>query len=413
MRIRDVRTRTIWVGAVVLALTFGVGIPAAHSVLATCILSPTGGGVVYADKCFEGNLGRAINDAIRALNGQPGTVDATGVTHGLEIKELIVLGQQYQSIQLKLPPRMIVMRSPIFVGQDSSIVGFPVGAQVRNAGVSFTATTLVAADGANLPVVVQVGNGLNGPHSGDRAVLDDLIVDGNRDRGGTRSGAAAILVYGANGVDMNRVSALSSAGDGIRLQASNTPWRGAGAARLTKIMADGNARNGLSFVGQTYPQVSNDNIVSQSWFENSGWAGINLENASALRVNNSDLGGNFLGISSQGSSAQIITNNQFGGQKGHDVLLRGPAGGQGMHVITGNQFLGSDANRAAFYMAQIEDSSHNNISANSFNVANTAGGIRFLGITTKNLVSSNVFIGGTISKNIVGTGYSAYGNQHG
>jgi hypothetical protein len=41
-----------------------LGVPAAHSILSTCSVSPTGGGVVYVDKCFSGNLGVTKGDNV-------------------------------------------------------------------------------------------------------------------------------------------------------------------------------------------------------------------------------------------------------------------------------------------------------------------------------------------------------------
>jgi hypothetical protein len=383
-------------GVVLLSALLGVSLtPDARSALAsTCAVSS--GGIVYADQCTGADAGAQIQAALAALGSSSGIVDARGLHQApLAISESLTVGVEGTSgVQLLLGPGKWTVSHSIGVTSESSIVGFPIGMTIG--GQDAPATTLFAANSAGLAEVVLVGNGTGG---GEAAVLQDIVVDGNKSSGGTTSSGSDILVNGAGRVDLTRVTAQNSAGDGILIQATN--GNASCCHKLTKVMALGNAGSGLDLVGLANAHSDNpsDVFASQCEFEGNGGSGVRLMNAGAFRVTNSDFGGNGTGLWNGGiSAAEIMEANQFGNQSGHDIQLSGNPNFAGMNIIQGNQFIGSGNRQSNFDAIQIWYTSDNEIVGNAINMLgspnNLYAGVQFVSTNGSNTVMSNTFVGG-------------------
>lgn len=362
------------------------------------------GGVLYADEFPGADAGAKIQAAISALGTSSGVINAQRIRENQNFTEPLTLGIPGESsVELVLGKGGWSVFQPITVLMRSSIVGSPVGTAVG--GVDQTATNVVAASGANLAAVVQVGDGTF--PGGFNAVLQDLVVDGNKTNGGTAASGAAILANGADRIDVTRVTAQNAAGDGIRVQSSTSVK--ACCSNFTKVMAVRNNDEGLELRG-TGTKSPNDVMVAQSSFENNAHIGLLLMNASALRVTNSDFGGNQTGLraeftaGSTRSCCQLITGNQFGNQSGHDILMTS-AGFPS--VINDNYFIGSGRREAGHDAIQV-NSNGSTITGNFINMvsspAQLSAGVRLVNTTARSLVTSNTFAGGAPENHIVGFG---------
>jgi len=357
-----------------------------------CTVSP--GGIVYADQCVGTDAGAQIQAALTALGTNSGVVDARGIHTNLTITESLVLGKAWQSsVHLLLGPGNWMVSQPITVIMESSIEGAPVGMAVG--GTDQPATNLVAAANALLSEVVQIGDGTS--PGGFGSVLQDLVVDGNKANSGTSSSGAAILVNGAGRVDMTRVTAQNSAGDGILVKA--TTGNAAAVPKFTKIMAGSNAKNGLELLGLGGSNNPNDAMVIQSEFEGNGVAGVSLTHAGALRITQSDLSGNQTGLwTSSDSGSNTIVDNQFGDQIGHDIQLSAGTG----NVINDNEFIGSSHRQSGYDAIQLWTDGGNTIVGNSISMTGLAYGIQFVNTSGLNTVMSNTFRGGTSTTDVFG-----------
>jgi hypothetical protein len=208
-------------------------------------------------------------------------------------------------------------------------------------GVDSTATTLLAGNNANLTAVIQIGG--PGASSGFGAVLQDVVVDGNKSMGGTSlegTGAAVQILRPAENVDITRVTVQNSNSNGLAISYTS-------GTKLDKLMAINNRYNGLRIDGYLSSSSgcdrnANDVFITMSAFENNGESGVVLNGAGAMRVSSSDFGGNKkFGIYSFDNNAappgcsavsvggyHIITGNQFGNNTQYDLVLAGTGGGK-------------------------------------------------------------------------------------
>jgi hypothetical protein len=170
--------------------------------------------------------------------------------------------------------------------------------------------------------------------------------------------------------DLTRVTAQSSKGHGVEIVSVTPESDHSSSTKLTKVMAIDNALSGLHIVN------TNDTYVNQSDFANNGQYGVFLDGASALRISNSDVGGNALaGLyahrSSSGLPASflIAIGNQFGNNLGDDILIDGgttyDAGGSHSNLIGNNTFIGSaDRDNPNYSAIHLLNSFGNNVVGN-------------------------------------------------
>lgn len=390
---------------------------------------PATGGVVYAHLCgmASDTAGRKIQLALQALGTNSGTVDARGIQQNLKIDQSLTLGSStapVRAVTLHLGPGIWNVCMPITVLMGSSIQGFPIGMLAVPGAAAHPqdarATMLIAGGGtcSGFPSkVVQLGDGTSGGanSAGMGAVLQDLVIDGNKVADTLNVNVAAIFVYGAWFVDLTRVTAQNS-NYGILVWTSQSVDAGGG--KLTKVMALFNDFSGLQITAGT-GRLANDWMASESWFEWNGRYGVRLENSGAFRATNCDFGGNGsvadagyygAGLSTSGTSgALIITSSQFGNNYGHDMQLGGTAS---YSVISNNSLLGSAYRKAGYTGIQVYTAG-NTIVGNSINMdgASPAPGqppapplfaaVQFVGTSAPNLLMSNTFLGSPSGADVV------------
>lgn len=382
--------------------TATVQCPDGTSVILTAGTSATEGAIRYAHRFPGQTAGEKIANALADIEDGGGIVDARGLSGALVIDRELRVGTAWtRPVALLLGYGVFEVRATLVVSMQSSITGMPVGSSVG--GAQPTATVLKASAGAMLDSVIRIGDGTQAAN-GLGAVIQDLIADGNRAAGGTSAGPgrAVILVNNRAGrVDLTRVTAQHGAGAGIEIFSRDDDRSSSCCAKLTKVMAIENAGSGLLIYN------SNDVFVNQSEFEFNGLDGIELSGAQAMRITNSDLGGNGrFGIHGYATSGYtIITGNQFGNQKEHDLAFGDASSGQ--QLISGNFFIGSGARRAAatYSAIQLRESGGNTVVGNRIDLNGTLadggpGGL-YAGIQIiapaagflPNLVSGNVVSG--------------------
>ena len=252
---------------------------------------------------------------------------------------------------------MLMAGGTIVIQAKSSIVGMPASAGI---GSDQSPSVIKAADRSRLDAVVQM--------SGPFAVLQDVTVDGNKK--GAPNGNVGILVDKANRIEMFRVTAQNAPRHGIEIYSRDNE---SCCAKLSKVMSVGNGGSGLHLANTA------DVFISLSEFEDNGANGVELENSPTTRLEHSDFGGNSVdGIRVYGSAAsrlqsnrQVIVGNQFGNNAQNDIHILGFDYAGKKHVCTGhlissNEFIGSDKRPAGYDAIHISDSGENNIVNNIF-----------------------------------------------
>lgn len=339
--------------------------------------SPTPTSAVRKAIAFPGaNAGEQIaaaqNDLIQS-GVSAGIIDASDYSGLQTIDVPLTLGSGFaSSFTLILGRATFVVSKTITVGRHGAIIGAPTGSSPDPTNNASPRTTVFrAADGANLsPGLIQVGSGATG--DGTAAVLQDLVIDGNTAKSGTAADGDGVYVNLAGAVDLTRVTVVGAGGNGIRLysktNADGTPASNSGIANLTKVFVTSNGGCGLALVN------TSDVLVVQSQFERNGLDGVCLTNSGALRITNSDFGGNHrYGLHATAKSAAlIVTGNQFGNGHQHDLVI---TGGWGGNVITGNQFIGSgqrDGNDT-YSAISISDTTNSVVTGNFVNMGSATG----------------------------------------
>lgn len=316
-----------------------------------------GQAVLRADQYPGQNAGEKIAKCIDALPATGGVCDARNPTGNQLIESGFTVGAPGKPVELMLGPTTFLTRGTIHVQAKSSVVGMPASAGIAS---DQSPTVIKAADGSRLSAIVQV----DGPFG----VLQDITVDGNKK--GVPQGGVGILVLNANRAEMFRVTAQNAAKYGIEIYSDNNE---SCCAKLSKIMAIANGEAGLHLANTA------DVFVSLSEFEENGKYGVELNNSPTTRLEHSDFGGNFEdGIRIYGSAQsrlqcnrQIIVGNQFGNNAHYDINIQGFDYAGKKHVATGhlissNEFVGSDRRPAGYDAIHISDSGENNIVGNTF-----------------------------------------------
>jgi hypothetical protein len=285
--------------------------------------------VRYADRFPGDTAGQKLAAALADAMGEDcagGVVDARGFTGEQVIDVPLQVGgdKPYcNPVVLLLGAATFITSEPITVGDRSSIQGNPNG--MSPAGGLPTGGTRVSAirGDTSMPYIVRM--------TGATPVLQDITIDGGQAEPVPATAdltKTVLFVEAANRIDLTRVSVQHAVGYAIRILNSPVP-------KLTKVISLRNAGPALSIQTNGMGAVSNDAFVNQCEFESSS-IGIELVGASALRVTNSDFGGNKTGVHIRsGSSLNIITGNQFGASRGHDLAIDGGGG----NIVTANSVI--------------------------------------------------------------------------
>ncbi|HEY6350707.1 MAG TPA: right-handed parallel beta-helix repeat-containing protein [Candidatus Angelobacter sp.] len=316
-----------------------------------------GQSVLRAEKYPGADAGEKIRKCMDALPSTGGVCDARNLSGNQSADSGFTVGTPGKPVELMLGPVTLLAKGTIHVLAKSSIVGMPASAGI---GSDQSPTVIKAADGSRLNAIVQI--------DGPLAVLQDLTVDGNKKD--APQGNVGILVLNANRAEMFRVTAQNAPKYGMEIYSDNNE---SCCAKLSKIMAIANGETGLHLANTA------DVFISLSEFEENGKYGVELNNSPTTRLEHSDFGGNFEdGIRVYGtaqsrlqSNRQIIVGNQFGNNAHYDINIQGFDYAAKRHVATGhlissNEFIGSDRRPSGYDAIHITDSGENNIFGNIF-----------------------------------------------
>lgn len=367
--------------------------------------SAFGQSVFFAEKFKGEDAGEKIAKCVAAVPREGGVCDARNLSGEQHAPAGFTVGGPEKPVELMLGSVTLVTGNTIHLQAKSSIIGLPAASGI---GKYQAATVIKAGGGATLKSVVQV--------DGPLAVLQDLTVDGNKDKN-KNQGTTGILVNRAPRAEFFRVTVQNAPGHGIEIVSGEK--QEACCAKLQKVMAISNGQSGLRIVN------SNDEFISLCEFEENGGHGIELDGASGVRLEHSDVGGNrgdglFLhGTPGQPANNAIVVGNQFGSNYQADISIEGFNGRHSSigHVISSNEFLGG-INRAGgkFDSIHIKDSGYNVISGNSFFAAPKREYAACINISgdkeRKDQVSSNYCQASGGSTAFVGTASTEFnGNQ--
>ncbi len=310
--------------------------------------------VLYADKFPGQDAGARIVACMGALPATGGVCDARQLGGMQKSAAGFTVGTPNKPVELLLGAVELVISKPIYVQARSSIVGLP---SAQGIGEYQGPTLIKAADGVNLPVVVEVVGGF--------AVLQDLTADGTRKA--NSQGGAAIRVSSAPRVSMCRVTAQNAPGDGIEIYSQKASE--SCCAKLQQIMSVDNGGSGLVI------RKTGDIFVSLSEFEGNGDHGIEIDGGAGNRIEHSDIGGNrgdgiFLhGTRTLPASQNIILGNQFGNNYQADLAIAGWNGGPSSNgnLIASNEFVGGGLRDGGKYDSiRVTDSGDNVVANNAF-----------------------------------------------
>lgn len=316
-----------------------------------------GQAVLKAEQYDGADAGEKIRKCMEALPATGGVCDARNLTGNQAADSGFTVGAPNKPVELMLGPVTLLTKGTIHVQAKSSIVGMPASAGI---GSDQSPTLIKAADGSRLSVIVQ----MEGPF----AVLQDVTVDGNKKA--APQGNVGILVLNAGRVEIFRVTAQNAPRYGIEIYSDNNE---SCCAKLSKMMAIANGEAGLHLANTA------DVFVSLSEFEENGKNGVELKDSPTTRLEHCDFGGNLEdGIRVYGtaqsrlqSNRQIIVGNQFGNNAHYDINIQGFDDAGKKHVATGhlissNEFIGSDRRPAGYDAIHITSSGENNIVGNTF-----------------------------------------------
>ena len=359
--------------------------------------------VVYANQFPGGDAGTKIKNAIAALPITGGVVDARGLIGTQIISSPITLGSTLHdgkdAVELLVGSTVFTVSSMITLGDNSSIVGSAAGPAI---GATQTPSTFIEASGANLQSVISLIGGSN--------ALQDITVDGNESQNPV--GGAAILIN-ADHVSLFKVTAQHANTDGIEFSGTldkNSTCCG----NLLDVTSIGNNGDGL------YMVATGDTMVTQSRFEDNSLYGVELNNSPALRIEDSDLGGNHLSgmyvygqswPAGNSSSGQIITGNQFGNNYEYDIDIDGTNNGASDNLISNNSIISSTYRSPDQYDSIYIYNSGNNIISNNYIQTTAAHAVNYgvridessSGAELGDNVVGNIFIGPFTKAAFIGT----------
>jgi hypothetical protein len=255
------------------------------------VLAQKSQNILLADAFPGADCGARINAALTVLAGA-GTVQVTQAC-GTSWNTGVTLGTG-QGIQFTQPGTsggvsgIYTLSQPISMGANAFISGIPSGTLRSN-------VSLQEAAGANLNSLIHI--------TGSYATLRDIGIDGNRANNPT--GGHAVWVDSASRTVFSGVNIVNANLDGIHVDGANTVSCCGRIDDESFIIGSGN--NNLSITSAA------DWIVNTAEFENAGAWGIDGVNASAIRISNSDIGGNGA-ANGIGSGATLGSPTISGGQ---------------------------------------------------------------------------------------------------
>jgi hypothetical protein len=220
----------------------------------------------------------------------------------------------------------------ITFGASAGIAGPPSGMSPNS---NSAAATIKQANGANLPVFITLKQ---------QSFLQDITIDGNQDH---NKGTVCVQAIGIR-TTFEGVNVVNCPSHNIKLGSSGTNV--AAAAKILKVMSLDSGGSAL------YIENTSDIFINESEFENAKRYGIEATNGAAIRMTNSDVGGDILGgINATCTQAAlavglssidwIITGNQFGNNFGPDIDATGTGPSYCLYgwTIVGNSLIGPSA----------------------------------------------------------------------
>lgn len=148
------------------------------------------------------------------------------------------------------------------------------------------------------------------------ALLQDLVIDG------------CVLIDRANRVELTRVWVEHCKEDGIQLISDEGKQQSC-CVKFDHVMSIGNSASGVHLINTA------DVFITMSEFENNRRFGAEFNNSPTARIVNSDFGGNTLGGLYTDSQLAMLSNNQYGNNKGDDITLRGDG-----NLVNSQEFIG-------------------------------------------------------------------------
>jgi hypothetical protein len=270
----------------------------------------------------------------------------TGITLGASHTLRFVQGGVYStSVGLSL-------RGPLSV-----VVGPPAPSGI---GVNSAQLVIKAADNANLDSVVSL--------SGWGAIIENVLIDGNKVNNGTSASGVALKIDKANRVGIRYVTTQNAKSHGIDIFSNMANEACCG--KMVGVMSIDNGGDGL------YLERSADWFIAQSEFEANSLHGVESLDSATARITNSDFGGNLQdgvhlvssGQQNLNANGWILNGNQFGNNYHHDFYANGAARRYTniAHVLTGNFFLGGLQADNIYDTIHLEDSGNLTIAGNFF-----------------------------------------------
>jgi hypothetical protein len=291
----------------------------------------------YAADTCTARIDAALRD-LYARCENAGLIDARTITGTQTLGGLTLgqfsKGQPFSSVKpvtLLLGASTFVITQTLTLLKGSAIVGSVDGNDAPT-------TTLVAGNGSDLWAIVAIGaSWVDEPAgAGVSSTLRDLVIDGNRSEGGTKSDpdAAALLIQGpTGGASLVNVKVRNSSSHGIIARGTDLTTGGAQNLMFRRVSSTNNARAGL------YTRFGLDNFIYDSEFSFNQSHGIWADRSGALRVQQSQLSNNWdTGFSSTdgaGNHALVANTIADNGTAG----IRS-SGGWGHVLIAGNTVSG-------------------------------------------------------------------------
>ena len=196
--------------------------------------------------------------------------------------------------ELYVPPGTYVIAAP-----PRALFALALRGTVHLRGAGQDRTVLQQAAGAGPSVrLINV--------SGDRIVIEDLTIDGNRAAQQPNEQRHGLFITETGELEVRRVTARNFTGDGFYL------YHNASGSRFTKVVATGNGRNGLTLGGMV-----NHTEILDSRFVGNAAQQVDSEPGGTNIVSNTRITGSLLD-SAGASKDYALTCSGTGGAKGHD-----------------------------------------------------------------------------------------------
>ena len=196
--------------------------------------------------------------------------------------------------ELYVPPGTYVIDA-----QPRALFGLAIRGTVHLRGAGQDRTVLQQAAGAHPSArLINV--------SGDRVVIEDLTLDGNRAAQQPGEQRHGLFITDTGELEVRRVTARNFTGDGFYL------YHNASGSRFTQVVATGNGRNGLTLGGM----VNHTEILDSKFVGNTAQQ-VDSEPGGNNVVSNTTITGSLLD-NAGASKDYALTCSGTGGAKGHD-----------------------------------------------------------------------------------------------